>query len=76
VCPPERRKVECWGSPITDKGQLKRSADLAVVVDTDGDGKLDNVDNCPAVAKPGSADWNSNNKGDACEDTDATLSWT
>jgi hypothetical protein len=37
--------------------------------DTDGDGKVDACDNCPAVANSGQEDSNGNGMGDACEQT-------
>jgi hypothetical protein len=35
--------------------------------DTDGDGRPDSIDNCPAIANPLQADCNTNGIGDACE---------
>jgi hypothetical protein len=36
-------------------------------LDTDGDGRPDSTDNCPAIANPTQADCNTNSVGDACE---------
>jgi hypothetical protein len=36
-------------------------------IDTDGDGRPDATDNCPAIANPTQADCNSNGVGDVCE---------
>jgi hypothetical protein len=36
-------------------------------IDTDGDGRPDSIDNCPAIANPTQADCNNNSVGDACE---------
>jgi hypothetical protein len=36
-------------------------------LDTDGDGRPDATDNCPAIANPTQADCNNNGVGDACE---------
>jgi hypothetical protein len=36
-------------------------------IDTDGDGRSDFNDNCPAIANPTQADCNNNGVGDACE---------
>jgi formylglycine-generating enzyme required for sulfatase activity len=36
-------------------------------LDTDGDGRPDSIDNCPAIANPTQADCNSDGVGDACE---------
>ena len=36
-------------------------------IDTDGDGRPDSIDNCPAIANPLQADCNTNGIGDACE---------
>jgi hypothetical protein len=38
-----------------------------VVIDRDGDGRLDHEDNCPTIANPGQIDTNGNGVGDACE---------
>jgi hypothetical protein len=46
--------------------------DLSSSPDSDGDGILDIVDNCPSVANPNQADANHNGKGDACDDILAT----
>ncbi len=40
--------------------------------DTDGDGVLDTVDNCPAVANPEQTDTDGDGIGDACEAPDTT----
>ncbi len=40
---------------------------VAVVIDTDGDGVPDDVDNCPQTPNPDQADQDSNGVGDACE---------
>ncbi len=45
------------------------SVDLAVT-DTDGDGILDDVDNCPNVANPDQANFDSDGVGDACDPDD------
>jgi len=37
------------------------------LLDSDGDGILDSVDNCPAVYNPDQADFDSDGEGDACE---------
>jgi hypothetical protein len=44
--------------------------DGACAADTDGDGALDPVDNCPDVANPDQADSDGDGLGDACDDTD------
>jgi hypothetical protein len=36
-------------------------------LDTDGDGRPDSTDNCPAIANPTQADCNTNGVGDVCE---------
>ncbi|WP_241148048.1 choice-of-anchor B family protein [Lacinutrix jangbogonensis] len=41
--------------------------DFVPIVDTDGDGILDTVDNCLQIANPDQADLNGNGIGDACE---------
>ena len=40
---------------------------VPVPPDTDGDGVLDEQDNCPAIANPTQADCNNNGSGDVCE---------
>jgi probable HAF family extracellular repeat protein len=40
---------------------------VPVPLDTDGDGVLDEQDNCPAIANPTQADCNNNGVGDVCE---------
>ena len=40
------------------------------IADTDSDGVLDNVDNCPNVYNPDQTDTNGNGIGDACESGD------
>jgi hypothetical protein len=37
------------------------------LIDTDGDGRPDSIDNCPTIANPTQADCNSNVVGDVCE---------
>ena len=46
------------------------SALVTVVVDRDGDGVADDVDNCPRVANGGQTDTDSDGAGDACDDDD------
>ncbi|MDO5655191.1 MAG: GEVED domain-containing protein [Flavobacteriaceae bacterium] len=41
------------------------------VVDTDGDGIADDVDNCPFVSNPDQADWDGDGIGDACDTCEA-----
>jgi hypothetical protein len=75
--------VRCWGSnpfgecnPPADLGACSSIAagryhTIAIVgpppLDTDGDGRPDSIDNCPAIANPLQADCNTNGIGDACE---------
>ncbi len=39
--------------------------------DSDCDGVLDGSDNCPNTPNPGQADWNGDNTGDACQESDS-----
>lgn len=41
-----------------------------VVADTDGDGIVDDEDNCPAIANPDQANFDSDGGGDACDPDD------
>jgi plastocyanin len=38
--------------------------------DTDGDGVIDSLDNCPNISNPNQRDFDSNGEGDLCEDSD------
>jgi hypothetical protein len=56
----------------TDGDSLNDGAEVAagtspVSTDSDGDGDLDNADNCPINANADQADSNNNGKGDVCE---------
>jgi len=44
--------------------------------DTDGDGIVDNFDNCPGVANPGQADCDNDGIGDACDTFDNSITIT
>jgi hypothetical protein len=72
--------VRCWG--YNKYGQCNTPSDLGTCssvaggyahtiaiepTDTDGDGRPDSTDNCPAIANPLQADCNNNGVGDACE---------
>jgi hypothetical protein len=51
--------------------RVESDAPVEGATDTDGDGVLDTLDNCPAVANTDQADQNGDGTGDACEtDTD------
>jgi hypothetical protein len=43
---------------------------ITVLMDIDGDGVFDDVDNCPQIPNPNQADCNNNGIGDACDDPD------
>jgi hypothetical protein len=75
--------VRCWGYNIVQQcntpADLGACASIAAgdshtiaiagppLIDTDGDGRPDATDNCPAIANPTQADCNANGVGDACE---------
>ena len=42
-------------------------AGMTADTDDDGDGYIDEADNCPLIANPDQADSNGNNIGDLCE---------
>jgi len=55
---------------VTDKSGAKSTCMSTVTVlspDSDGDGMLDNEDNCPSSFNPGQEDSNNNGIGNACE---------
>ncbi|MHC5115208.1 MAG: thrombospondin type 3 repeat-containing protein, partial [Planctomycetota bacterium] len=56
------------GSSLLD--EFLRGTD-SCTEDTDGDGALDGVDNCPTTFNPGQEDANGNGIGDACEDVES-----
>ena len=62
-----------WAGPgaVTLVNQAVRYSPAAsLIADTDGDGRADCVDNCPAVANPDQADTDGNGLGDACNDAE------
>ena len=73
----DAHELECRSNPL-DAGSTSADADndgipdcvdpdFVVVVDTDGDGVSDDLDNCPATANPNQEDADGNGVGDACE---------
>jgi len=60
----------CGGDKVhhlADSG-VDAPGDVMGDADTDGDGVLDNVDNCPTVANPDQTDTDGDGMGDACDD--------
>ena len=53
-----------------DVGGMLRFLSFSGGIDTDGDGVIDGVDNCPNDANPGQEDADGDGIGDACDDSD------
>ena len=53
-------------------GQSQMTIDAGLIVDTDGDGVPDSLDNCPAVPNPGQADSDGDGVGDTCDNCPTT----
>jgi len=58
-----------WFSP---PGNAATEADLLGIVDTDGDGVPDAIDNCPLIANSTQADGDGDGVGDACDNCPVT----
>lgn len=61
-----------FGGSVADPNYINNAALSLVPVgfDTDGDGIIDSLDNCPAVANSDNADTDSDGVGDLCDFTD------
>jgi len=57
------------GTPNSDMFVAKFGAAI-ILTDTDGDGVSDATDNCPTTPNPGQEDFNNDDQGDACDDSD------
>ena len=55
---------------IRNDGEVRDEYRLTKNVDSDGDGVLDDDDNCPTVANEDQTDTDSDGEGDACDDDD------
>ena len=79
---PHHWRVRLWNNPtttpwlprgrwLTIQGNGPQETDLRIPGDSDGDGTLDPLDNCPAVSNPGQVDADLDGAGDACDNCPA-----
>ena len=66
---------DCWegcgdGQCQVFLGETEESCPTDCIVDVDGDGVLDEQDNCPAVVNPDQVDTDDDKKGDVCDADD------
>jgi hypothetical protein len=67
---PEESIIEVNGFYIRGSGRVDdiQLLDAMPALDTDGDGVMNGVDNCPVIPNPNQTDTNGNGIGDACDD--------
>jgi hypothetical protein len=69
VCDPDPRCGGC-GQDLCEQQCASTSSSTSsttIIPDTDGDGVLDNIDNCPTICNPQQLDANGNDIGDLCD---------